>query len=223
MAIIRRGKPITKKEMRQTIMTANNWTAEQYRKQYDIFKNKLRFYEEVQRSRGVKEYQAGGEKAQQSPQELLYKIARAKQRFGADYEPSQEVEQIQSVTAHSISKGRKIAAQASSKSYQAAVSKIVNIRFKGFIEYYDKAEEITKAITDPIAQEAALTAFAAYLHERQPRTGKDKGAPKPKKGAGGFVQGETYGSGAEDSGADFDFSEWLPDEDESEDNNEGNN
>lgn len=212
MAIIRHGKPITRKEMRQTIMAANDWTADQYRKQYDIFKNKLRFYEEVQRSRGV-------DVEQQSPQELLYKIARAKQRFGADYEPSQEVEQIQAVTAHSISKGRKIAEQATGKSYQAAVSKIVNIRFKGFIDYYDKAEEITKAITDPVAQEAALTAFATYLHERQPRTGKDKGAPK-KKGAGGFVQGETFGSGDADSGDDFDFSEWLPDEDE--DNNEGN-
>lgn len=223
MAIIRRGKPITKKEMRQTIMAANNWTAEQYRKQYDIFKNKLRFYEEVQRSRGVQEYQTGGEKAQQSPQELLYKIARAKQRFGADYEPSQEVEQIQAVTAHSISKGRKIAAQASSKSYKAAVSKIVNIRFQGFIEHYDKAAEIVEQITDPVKQEEALTAFATYLHATQPRTGKDKGAPKPKTGKGGFPQGEVYGSGDADSGDEFDFSEWLPDEDESEDNIEGNN
>ena len=220
MAIIRRGKPITKKEMRQTIMAANNWNAEQYRKQYDIFKNKLRFYEEVQRSRGVQEYQTGGEKAQQSPQELLYKIARAKQRFGADYEPSQEVEQIQAVTAHSISKGRKIAAQATGKSYQAVVSKIVNIRFKGFVEFYNKAKEITEQITDPVKQEEALTAFATYLHEKQPRTGKDKGAPKKK---GGFVQGETYGSGDADSGDEFDFSEWLPDEDESEDNSEVNN
>jgi len=221
MAIIRDGAPITKKEMRQTIMKANNWTAEQYRKQYDIFKNKLRFYEEVQRSRGVKEYQAGGEKAQQSPQELLYKIARAKQRFGADYKPSQEVEYIQAVTAHSITKGRKIAAQASSKSYKAAVSKIVNIRFKGFIDHYDKANEIVEAISDPFKQEAALTALATYLHEKYPRPGRDKGAPKKKKGA--FVQGETFGSGDADSGEDFDFSEWLPDEDENEDNSEGNN
>ena len=254
MAIIRAGKPITRSEMRRTIMAANNWNAEQYRKQYDIFKNKLRFYESIQRSRGI-------DVETQSPQEVLYKAARAKQRFGADYEPSQEMQQIQAVTAHSISKGRQIAKQPTSKAYKAAVAKVVNIRFSGFIDFYNTAQYIVygkpltsqsddgaiadaldfyglepcrlemigneyfnietgealyeimggkemKPITDPIAQEEALKAFATYLHEKQPRTGKDKGAPS-SKGVGGFAQGETYGSGDEDDGSEFDFSEWL--------------
>lgn len=209
---------ISTRELKRTIMSANNWNEEQYRKQYDIFKNKLRFYEEVQRSRGLKDYQKGGDKEKQSPQELLYKIARAKQRYGKDYQPSQEVEEILAMTAHSISKGKNIAKQASGKSYNAAVSKVVSIRFKGFVDFYDKAAEIVEKITDPVQQEAALVAFATYLHETQPRTGKDKGAPKPKTGAGGFVQGETHGSGDADDGGEFDFSQWL-DEDE---NNEGN-
>lgn len=208
MAIMKGGKPITRRDMKATIIKANNWTEEQYRKQYDIFKNKLRFYENVQRSRGLKV-------EPQSPQELLYKAARSKLRYGSDYEPSQEMQQIQSMTAHSISKGRGIAKRASGKSYKAAVSKIINIRFKGLVDYYDKAKEIVDRISDPVKQEEALKAFAEYLHRTQPRAGKDKGAPKPTTGAGGFVQGETYGSGDADDGDEFDFYEWL-DEDEEE-------
>lgn len=245
---------ISKKELKKTIMQANGWNEEQYRKQYDIFKNKLRFYEELQKARGIK-YEV------QSPQELLYKIARAKQIYGDEYEPSQEVKEIQSVTAHSISKGRKIAQNTQSISFKRAVQKLVNGRFGGFIAHYDRAKQIingipleeskageaeiqevaalhgltveqvvrrdgfffdpntgeqlyallngkeAKPITDPLKQEKALKELAKYLHERNPRAGKDKGAPK--KGEGGIAEGETFGSGEADSGDSFDYSEWL--------------
>lgn len=201
---------ISQREMKRTIMQANNWNEETYRKQYDIFKNKLRFYESVQKARGVEGYGKGEEKEHQSPQELLYKVARAKIRFGEDYEPSQEIEQIQAVTAHSITKGRGIAKRAESQAFKAAVSKIVNIRFAGFIKYYDKAAEIVATITDPIKQEEALAAFAEHVHKISPRIGKE--LPKPQTGVGGFAVGETYGSGDADEGDDFDFSEWITDE-----------
>lgn len=207
MAIYRNGKKLTARQLRSVIMQANNWTEEQYRKQYDIFKNKLRFYESVQASRGVKDYLEGGSRSKQSPQELLYKIARAKLRFGEDYEPSQEIKQIESVTAHSITKGARIAKAASSKAYKSAVSKIVNIRFSGFTEFYTKAQEILERISDPVKQEAALVAFAEYLHATYPRSGKDKGAPK--KGEGGIAYGETFGSDDKDLGGEFDIEEWL--------------
>ena len=192
-------------------MAANDWTEEQYRKQYDIFKNKLRFFEAVQRSRGVKEYEKGGERYRQSPQDVLYKIAKSKMRYGAEYEPSQEVEQIQAVTAHSITKGKRIAAAATSASYKNAVRAIVNIRFNGFIDFYDKAQEIVDTISDPIKQEEALKAFANYLHRLYPRAGKDKGAPT-KSGGEVFASGETYGSDinmSADMGGDFDISLYL--------------
>ena len=194
-------KRISRREMKQTIMRANNWNEEQYRKQYDIFKNKLRFYESVQKGRGVSI-------TEQSPQELLYKAAKSKLRYGSAYEPSQEMAQIQSVTAHSITKGRRIAAAASGRSYQAAVRSIVNIRFGGFIGYYAKAQEIVERITDPVQQEAALKAFADYLHAKFPRSGKDKGGVT-LGGEGGISYGETYGSGDADEGSDFDIEDWL--------------
>lgn len=211
MAIYKTSKgaqvKVTRAEMRKTIMLANNWTLEEYTRQYDLFKNKLRFFEELQKSRGVEGYRKGESKEHQSPQEVLYRAARAKIRYGSEYEPSQEMQQIQSVTAHSISKGRAIAAAASGKSYKAAVAAIVNIRFSGFVDYYDKAAEILEKITDPIKQEEALTAFAEYLHTNFPRSGKDKGAAK--KGEGGIYYGETFGSGDADSGSEFDITEWL--------------
>lgn len=262
MAILRKvnkggvwvDEKVTTREMKQTIMKANRWTEEEYRKKYDIFKNKLRFYENIQRSRG-KSVET------QSPQEVLYKSARSKLRYGEDYDPSRELREIESLTAHSITKGRKIAAATSSESYKRAVSKIVNIRFAGFVDYYKRAQDIVngvpltpesgalaieeacsvqgadpsnireiggryfdgdtgealyevlngrpmKPIEDPVAQEQALAAFAEYLHNKYPRAGKDKGAPT-KTGAGGFIEGETYGSGDDDAGYDFDYSAWL--------------
>lgn len=197
---------ISSREMKKTIMDVNNWNEAEYRKQYDIFKNKLRFYEEVQRSRGIKDVET------QSPQQLLYKISRAKKRYGDEYEPSQEVQQILAVSAHSISKGRKIASEAKGKSYKTAVSKIVNIRFEGFTEFYDKAKEILEKIDDPVKQEEALTEFANYLHRLYPRKGKDKDAGKQD---GTFADGEVYGSDANmtsDLGSEFDITQWLPNE-----------
>ena len=36
------GKKVTARQKKAAIMAANDWTEDQYRKQYDIFKNKLR-------------------------------------------------------------------------------------------------------------------------------------------------------------------------------------
>ena len=190
---------ISPREMKQTIMRANRWNEEQYRKQYSLFKNKLRFFESVQKSRGISI-------TEQSPQELLYKTAKTKLRYGSEYEPSQEMAQILGVTAHSISKGRRIAEAASGRSYEAAVRSIINIRFGSFVDYYNKAQEIVSKISDPVKQEAALSAFADYLHDKYPRSGKDKGAPKQ----GGISYGETYGSGDADLGEnEFNVDDWL--------------
>ena len=36
---------LTAKEVKETIMKAHGWTSAEYKKKYDIFKNKLRAYE----------------------------------------------------------------------------------------------------------------------------------------------------------------------------------
>ena len=186
--------PVKRSELRRTIMQANDWTADEYRKQYDIFKNKLRFYEEMQRARGNKV-------EIQSPQEVLYWQAKAKLNYGAEYEPSQQMQEIQAVTAHSISKGRRIAANPESAAFKRAVSGIVHTRFAGFIKHYDKAKEIIEKISDPIEQENALIALANYIWLKYP--------DRKKSPTEAIPSGETFGSGDADAGDDFYLTPWL--------------
>lgn len=201
------SEKISQREMKATIMHANDWTEEQYRKQYDIFKNKLRFYEELQRSRGV-------DVTTQSVQEVLYKEARSKITYGPAYEPSDTMRTIRSMVAHSISKGRKVASRGtSSQSYKRAVSLIVNTRFEGLIARYDKAAELAAKIEDPVKLEKALSDFAAELHRRYPRAGKDAGAPSLRGQGEAIPSGEVYGSDFANIPTnaldDYDIEQWL--------------
>lgn len=179
--------PLKSGEAKRTIMRANNWTEEQYRKQYDLFKNKLRAYESFKRAHGV------GVKTQ-SPQELLYKQARAKLREGAEYEPSEKMQQIESFSAVSITKGRKLAADLESvysKRRTAEYEAYVSSRFDGLVNANAKAAEIAANIDDPVKREQALADYADFLKEQQ-------------KGA--IASGEAVGSG---EAVEFDYSDYL--------------
>ena len=201
------SEKISQREMKATIMRANDWTEEQYRKQYDIFKNKLRFYEELQRSRGI-------DVETQSIAEVLYKEARSKITYGPAYEPSDTMRLIRGMAAYSTNKGSKIASRGtSSQSYKRAVSLIVNTRFAGLIARYDKAAEIAALIKDPVILENALSDFAAELHSRYPRAGKDAGAPSLKGQGEAIPSGEVYGSDFANIPTnaldDYDIEQWL--------------
>ena len=184
------GKKVTARQKKAAIMAANNWTEDQYRKQYDIFKNKLRAYESFRRAHGA-------EVETQSPQEVLYRAAKAKKREGSDYKPSLEMQRIQSFSAVSITKGRRLAEDLESEysrrrgeTFAATTSKA----FEGFIRDVDKAQEIVDMIEDPVKQEEALKALAEHVHAKQRPSGEVFG-------------GEVYGS--DDAAEDFDYSEWL--------------
>ena len=177
-------------EIKQTIMQANNWTSDQYRKQYDIFKNKLRAYESYREAHGAKV-------KEQSPLEVLYAQAKAKIREGSAYTPSMEMQRIQSFSAVSITKGRQLAQDTESEysrrrgeTFAATTSQA----FAGFIRDVDKAQEIVEMIEDPVKQEEALKALAEHIHAKQKPTGE-------------VMAGEAYGS--DEAGEDFDYDEWL--------------
>lgn len=196
MSIRSNGGKKTPSEIKKTIMEANGWTTEEYRKNRYIFRNKLKMYEALEKARGHKV-------EEQSPTELLYRIAKAKQHYGSEYKPSQKLQIIESMKTYSISKSRKIAQKPQSEAFKRAVGQIVQTRFEDFIKFYDVASEIDKKIADPVEKEKALVDFATKLHAEQPRRGKDKGA-------GGIRQGETYGSGAPSaSPAAFDITKWI--------------
>ena len=187
---------ISTRELKATIMKANNWTAEQYRKQYDLFKNKLRAYESYRGSHlGLTREEV--KKTWQSPQELLYKAAKAKLKYGADYEPSEQMKRIQRFSAESITKGWKKAQDFESTYSQRRAgifAASTQYSFKDFIEKVPKAKEIDEAIEDPVRKEEALKALADHIKAKMTPTGA-------------IQMGETYGS--DEAGDDFDFEEWL--------------
>ena len=171
-------------------MRANNWTAEQYRKQYDIFKNKLRAFESFKKAHGVNV-------TPQSPQEMLYKQAKAKLNYGDQYEPSLQMQRIQSFSAVSITKGRRLAENLEStysKKRAATYEQTTQRGFEEFIQKVPMAKEINETIEDPVKKEEALKALAEHIKAKQKPTGE-------------VISGEQFGSDA--AAEDFDYSEWL--------------
>lgn len=191
------GKPVqvamTSREVKAYVMKQNGWTSEQYRKQYDILKNKTRAYESYRRSQGIKEQP-------QNIVKMLYTEAKAKAHYGEDYKPSEKMQQIKSFSAYSISKGRQLATQEGyqqrqSQRYEQYVSK----RFEGFIRDNAGAQRIAQAITNPVMREKALSDYADKLNIKI--TEDQKEAEQS-----GIPANETYGSNDE---VDFDISDYL--------------
>ena len=188
-------KAMTSREVKAYIMRINGWTSEQYNKQYDILRNKVRAYEAYERSTGVKV-------TTQSPQALLFKEARSKQLYGPNYTPSVSMQRIRSFTSVSSGKAGQRALTSEryrsrrARTYEDATYK----RFKGLIESNPKAREIYETITDPVKREKALSAYANKIHARiNEREEQEAGEAIP-------ISSEVYGS---DEAVDFDYSEYL--------------
>lgn len=197
MAIVRvrngSTERITAKEVKKTIMKANNWTAEEYKKKYDIFKNKLRAFEAYEKIPASKK---------QSPVELLYKQAKAKLREGSNYTPSLKMRRINDFT--SISSGKKLQEAMTHQRYlearTATYADTTYKQFQGLIENNTKAEEIYNTIKDPVKREKALSDFANALHVKMKQNGQVEGF----EAIGNY--GEVVGS---DQAFDFDLSAYL--------------
>lgn len=194
---IRKGEAtkLKPREIKSTIMKANNWTAEEYKKKYDIFKNKLRAYESYRSAHGYKV-------DQQSVVELLYKQAKSKLKYGEDYKPSKQMERIQSFSALSITKGRKAA---QSEAYNKRRAPLYNEQtyqaFEDFIDKNPKAKAIWNDpnITDPVKREKALIDYANLVKAKIDAEGK---AHQNET----IQYGEVSGSDVE---VDFDMSEYY--------------
>ena len=104
---------------------------------------------------------------------------------------------IQSFSAVSITKGRKLAQDLDSTYSMrraATIEQATSKQFAGLISSVPKAQEIVDMIEDPVMQEEALKALAAHIHAKQTPSGE-------------VFAGEFYGSG--DAGDDFDYDEYL--------------
>lgn len=193
--MVKGGKvPMTNREVKNYIMKVNGWTSEQYQKQYDIFKNKLRAYEAYEAQHGrIKK---------QSPVELLYKEARTKAREGADYKPSIKMQTIRKFTSVSSGKAGQKALQG--RRYQKRRSELYSEatkkQFSGLIEKNPTAQRILDEIEDPVKREQALIDLAKQLNMKINEQGEaleNEAIPF----------GEVFGSG--DALDDFDIEAYL--------------
>ena len=157
----------TDSQIKEYIKKANNWTDEQYRKQYDIFKNKLRAYESFRESHGASVSE------RQNVIDVLYKEAKAKMAHGAEYTPSMKMQQIRSFSAYSITKGREMAKNERYQKRQSAkYEEYVNSQFEGFIRDNKQAQRIIDEIKDPVKRERALRDLADKVKAVQDEQGK---------------------------------------------------
>ena len=207
--------PVTAKEAKEFIMKQRGWTAEQYKKQYDIFKNKLRNYENYQMAHGV-------DVKIQSPTELLYKQAKTMQREGKNYEESFAMKRIKSFSSvssgtskrqmeaykegKSIYYSHKTYRETKSSEYlkkDIAYRNGVIARFKGLLDgpkANSVAIEIEQRIKDPVKLEKALTDLANKLHARTDSQGNiDANSPFD-------VHGQSLGS---TDAIDFDINSYI--------------
>lgn len=185
---------MTNREVKTYIMKVNGWTTEQYNKQYDIMRNKLRAYEAYER-------QSGRQVTSQSVQSLLFKEAKAKKRMGTDYTPSIKMQRIRSFTSVSSGKAGQRALQGTryrqrrAKTYEDATYK----QFKGLINNNKQARYIYESISDPVKREQAMADYANKLGAKineQDEVNENEAIPF----------GETYGSNDE---IDFDIEDYL--------------
>lgn len=187
---------VSPSDVKKTIMDANGWTESEYRKNYDLFKNKLRAYEALMQSQGQKV-------AKQSPVEVLYKEAQTKRKMvkkGKKYVPSAKMKIIRKMPAMSITQGKKATRRTSYvERRKADIGKITDAAFQNLIENNPKAAEIAAAIDDPIRRAQALADYADEIHaaiETQKEQIENSAIPF----------GETFGSDVE---LDFDYSVYI--------------
>lgn len=187
---------VTNREVKAYIMKQNGWTSSQYKKQYDIFKNKLRAYENFERASGKKV-------TNQSPVEVLFKEAKAKAREGVNYTPSIKMQRIRSFTSVSSGKAGQKALQGRlymsrrTQLYEDATYK----QFKGLIDNNKMAKKIYETIKDPVKREEALSDLGDQLHYFI----KSK---EEEQESEAIPFGEVYGSDT-DASMDFDIEQYL--------------
>lgn len=179
--IYRGNKELTASEVKSFIMQQRGWTSEEYQKQYDKLRNRVRNLESYQRAQGVSV-------PKQNVSAILYREAKAMKTYGSRYTPSQEIERLRGFT--SVSTGRFKAASVSPKLEQAQKT-YVEARFAGLMTANSAAHEIYERLrNEPAKAEKALAEFASRIHA------------KPS-GEGAIPSGYAIGSTDEDSGFDL--------------------
>lgn len=148
---------LSAREVKSYVMKVRGWTSEQYSKEYDKLRNRLRAYEAFQRQSGVS-IEA------QSPAHLLYFESKARKREGKEYRRTIELERIYSFPSISSGKALTKRLEKDTANFQEIYFIGTVEKFAGFINKNPKAAEIFAKIDDPVKLEQALTDYANKLY-----------------------------------------------------------
>ena len=126
---------LTARDVKAYVMKERGWTSEQYNKEYDKLRNRLRAYEAFQRQSGVSV-------EVQSPASILYFESRARRREGAEYHPSLELQRIKSFPSISSGKALGRALERRSETFVRRYAETTSKVFAGLIAANPTAAEI---------------------------------------------------------------------------------
>lgn len=167
---VRNGERVTltAREVKAYVMKERKWTSEQYQKEYDKLRNRLRAYEGFQMKSGI-------EVEKQSAAHILYFESKARKREGREYQRTIELERIYSF--QSVSSGKALEKLLSS---DKSLRKLQNVylegtmdKFGGFINKNPKAAEIFTKIEDPVKLEQALIDYANKVYAKSKKKKSD--------------------------------------------------
>ena len=181
---------VSNKEVKETIMKAFGIQSDAaYRRFYDLQKNKVYTYNSFNEKSKIK-----------SVQGWLYSQAKSRNKYGADYAPSNQTKLVNAMPAYSKTKGSKTAMAKQSQAFKNVQSQFaasIAHNMQGFIKAYsgtkdkpsvlDKIREKYK--DDPAKLMGAMTAFADSLKEM-----KKDARGNYVRGDSGFPLGSTAGS-----------------------------
>ena len=156
---------LTAREVKSYVMKERGWTSEQYNKEYDKLRNRLRAYEAFQRQSGV-------EVETQSPASLLYFESRARKREGAEYQPTLELQRVKSFPSVSSGKALRSMLERRSETFARRYRETTDRAFAALIAANPTAAEIAQKVQDPVKREEALKALAKKLHAKQDAAGR---------------------------------------------------
>ena len=183
---------LTARDIKAYVMKERGWSSDQYSKEYDKLRNRLRAYEAFQRQSGVSA-------EAQSPASILYFESRARKREGAEYQPSLELQRIKSFPSISSGKALGRALERRSETFARRYAETTNKVFAGLIAANPTAAEIAERVTDPVKRERALIDLAAKLHAKQDAAGR-------VQASSAIPFGQAVGS---DEAIDFDIESYL--------------
>ena len=126
---------LTARDIKAYVMKERGWTSDQYSKEYDKLRNRIRAYEAFQRQSGVSV-------EAQSPASILYFESRARKREGAEYQPSLELQRIKSFPSISSGKALRRALERRRENFVRRYTETTAKIFAGLIAANPTAAEI---------------------------------------------------------------------------------